>query len=308
MEEWYSGPYRWLRTYKGEQPNWNGSEWSVSKLERYTKNDGQNDLQDYLLMFHIARPLIDPLFQIANIKPTDELVVEQDILGNVALNCVSLSWKSAEERGQFPEWQVPKMCFDGESHLRLLRSEKTVLHFDNLQVIQGRAVAKEITIIQTTGQADETRIRVTLLEPEEKIEEGLLKPPTDAVLRPYVIERGFPKPVSVYEVGAQISAHDVYEKFPMLQNGRPLTLLVPVFIQKDGSVKLQRDASDDSPLAPIFEKVYEAVAQWKFQPYLVDGQPVVADYYVPYKVDGKPFVPSYQSTPAPGDDVAGVHP
>ena len=116
-----------------------------------------------------------------------------------------------------------------------------------------------------------------------------------------MIERGYPKPISVYEFGAQL---------PLLPRGKPFigTLPIPVFIQKDGTVKLQRGISDNNPIGDIFKELYKTVAKWKFQPYLVDGQPVDADYYVPYEADGKPYVPSYKRPSAPGDDVAGAHP
>jgi hypothetical protein len=299
MEEWYAGPYRWVRTYKAERPNWSGSEWSVSKTERYAKKDQHAELDDYSLMSNIARPLIDPLFQVANIKPTDEMVVRRLATANVALNCVSLSEKSAAEHGKFPEWLVPTTCFDDHFHLRLIRSEKTLLRFDAIQMFQGRAIARDVTI--TFDGHLSAEIKVTLLDAVESVDEALLKPPSDAAFRPYVIERGYPKPVSVYEVGAHLQ--------PM-PNGQPFTgtLLVPVFIQKDGTVKLQRGVSDDSSLGQIFKEVYKAVAKWRFQPYLVDGQPVEADYDAPYETDGKPYVPSYQRTPVPGNDVAGTHP
>jgi len=300
MEEWYAGPYRWFRTYKSERPGWNGSEWSVSKVERYVKKEQHADLEDYSLMSEIARPLIDPLFQLANIKPTDEVVDRKLEMGNVALNCVSLSEESAAERGKWPEWLVPMTCFDDESHLRLFRSEKTLLHFDGIQTFQGRAVARDVTTAFDGHPSAE--IKVTLLETVESVDEALLKPPPDAVFRPYVIERGYPKPISVSEVGAHL---------PSMPNGKPFagTLLVPVFIQKDGTVKLQRGVSkDDGPMGEVFKEVYKAVAKWRFQPYLVDGQPVEVDYDVPYETDGKPYVPSYQRAPAQGNDVAGAHP
>jgi hypothetical protein len=300
MEEWYAGPYRWLRTYKSERPSWNGSEWSVSKVERYKKKAQHADLEDYSLMSEIARPLIDPLFQLANIKPTDEVVVRKVDMGNVALNCVSLSGKSAAERGKWPEWLVPMTCFDDDSRLRMFRSEKTLIHFDGIQMFQGRAVARDVTVTFDGHQSAE--ITVTLLEAVESVDEALLKPPPDAVFRPYVIERGYPKPVTVSEVGAHL---------PSMPSGKPFTgtLLVPVFIEKDGTVKLERGVSkDDGPMGEVFKAVYKAVEKWRFQPYLVDGQPVEVDFDVPYETDGKPYVPSYERAPTPGYDVAGAHP
>jgi len=298
MEQWYASPNRWRRNYRSEWPSWNGSEWSVSKIDRFTKKEGKKDLEDYTLMRQIARPLTDPLYQAAHIKPTDELVVKTLDLDGLALNCVSLSEKSAGERGPQPEWQVPMMCFDDKAHLRVIRSEKTLLYFNDVQMFEGRAVARGIEIVYPHEPPNE--IAVTVLEPAGNLDDALLTPPSDAVARPYVIERGMPKPVSVYEVGAHISWPPNIQHFS--------SLLVPVFIQKDGTVKLQRDVGDDNPIASVFKAAYKAVAKWKFQPYLVDGRPVVADYYVPYPLNEQPFVPSYQRKRGPGDDVAGDHP
>jgi hypothetical protein len=299
MEEWFEGQYSWRRKYKGERPTWNGSEWGVSKVERYAKKEQQAELADYSLMSNIVRPLIDPLFQIANIKPTDGLIARKIEIENLALNCISYSEKSASEHGKWPEWLVPLMCFDDQSHLRLIRSGDTLLHFDDIQMFQGRAIARNI--VDTFKGAPVAEIKLSLLEEVVSVDEAFLKPPADATFRPYVIERGFPKPVSVYEVGAHS---------PPMPNGQPFsgTFLVPVFIKKDGTVKLQRDVSVDGPVGDVFKAMYKAVAKWKFQPYLVDGQPVEVDYDVPYETDGKPYVPSYQREPASSDNVAGGHP
>ncbi len=302
MEEWYAAPYRWHRIYSGQRKNWNGSEWSVSKVERYAKTERHEELDDYSLMFRIARPLIDPLFQIANIKPTDQLVVRRVDASDMSVNCVSLSPKSAAERGKKPGWMVPTMCFDDDSHLRVIRSEETILEFNDIQMFEGRAVARDVRISESGHLSAE--IKVKLLEGMESLDDGILKPTPDAVFRAYVVERGWPKPISVYEEGANLS------HIPSLPNGMPLltTLLVPVFIQQDGTVKLQRGVSDAGSFQSVFDAVYKAVKKWRFQPYLVDGQPVEADYYVPYDIHEKPFVPSYQRNPMPGDDVAGGHP
>lgn len=303
MEEWFASPHHWRRTYTGERMGWNGSEWSVSKVERYAKGDRHEDLEDYSLMFRIARPLLDPLFQIANIKPTDQLVVRRVSASDMAVNCVSLSPASAAERGKKPGWLVPMMCFDDDSHLRIIRSEDTILEFNEVQMFAGKAVPREVKITESAHLSAE--IRVKLLEELQSVDDRALKPPHDAQFRPYIIERGWPKPVSVYEEGAKFSSPPT----PLPGMPFPSVFLVPVFIQKDGTVKLQRrNVSVEGPFRKVEEAVYDAVEKWRFQPYLVDGQPVEADYYVPYPIDDKPFVPSYQQTPAPGSDLAGGRP
>jgi hypothetical protein len=76
MEEWYGAPYQWRRTYTGDRTGWTGSEWSVSKVERYAKGVRHEELDDYALMFRIARPLMTRSSD-ANIKPTDRLLIRR---------------------------------------------------------------------------------------------------------------------------------------------------------------------------------------------------------------------------------------
>ena len=301
MEEWFAAPYQWRRTYSGERKGWNGSEWTLSKVERYAKGERHEELNDYSLMFRIARPLLNPLFQIANIKTTDQLTIRRVNASDMAVSCVSLSAKSAAERGKKPGWLVPTMCFDDDSHLRIIRSEDTILEFNDIQMFAGKAVPRDVKISESGHLSAE--IQLKLIESVDTVNAGILKPPHDASFRPYIIERGWPKPVSVYEEGAK------FEHPPLLPNGQPFVgnWLVPVFIHKDGTITLHGDTSA-GPMREIVEAIHTAVAKWRFQPYLVDGQPVEADYYVPYPIDGNAFVPSYQRTPTAGDDVAGGRP
>jgi hypothetical protein len=271
-------------------------------VARYAKGVRHEEPDDYSLMFRIARPLLDPLFQIANIKPADQLVIRRvdasDMCVNMGVNCVSLSPNSAAERGKKPGWLVPTMCFDDHPHLRVNRSEETILELNDIQMFEGRAVARYVKISESGHLSAETK--VNLLEGMESLDDRILKPPRDAVFRPCVVERGWPKPVSVYEEGAHLP------HIRLRPDGMPIltALLVPVFIHKDGTETVPGGVSE-SPLRETIEAIYGAVAKWRFQPYLVDGQPVDADYYVPYDIDWKPNVPPYQRNPAPADDGAG---
>jgi len=298
-------PYQWRRTYTSPSDRLNGTEWSLSKTERYvTKSSdaiivANSPITDSLftlpifnhslLNLRIARPVIDPLYQATNIHSDYEMKIERDTIDGVNLACASVIDPSRYAPEGYPDFVFPTMCFDGEMHLRLTNATKTTVQFGNIQPFQKRSVAREIKINEDGNLV--AALTVTLLEPWAEANAGFIKPDKTAMPEPYHIEPGFPRPESVYEVGASI---------PFTPENKPYrgAFLVPVRIQKDGSVKadpnLLRGGSN------LFEALSDAINKWKFKPYLVDGQPVEVSWTIIYPLDGKPFVPSYERPkPAP---------
>ncbi len=282
FEEWYAAPYRWKRTYTGTFEGWNGSERSASKLERYAGKPKHFEFDDYWMTLRVSRPMVDPLYQVANLNADTAMTVARVQAGGVMLNCTSLA--APAESGKKPEWFIPTMCFDSDLHLRAIKSEETTVQFEDIQSFQGRAVARDVKVI-VRGRLD-AEMKVSLLEAVDTVDEAALKPAADAIAQPYVIEPGYTQPVPVYEVGTTI---------PLLPNGQPFRgdLLIPLIIHKDGTVKLLHQASSGF-MQDVFDAVYLAVGRWRFKPYTVDGQVVEARYDARYSVDGKPFVPSYE--------------
>jgi hypothetical protein len=290
FEEWFAGPYHWRRTYKSSEPSWNGAQWSVSKIERYQAKARHVDFDENLMTLKVGRPVVDPLHQAESLTPQDDLKIQRTTTAGIVLNCTSLVSSPRLPQGAKPESFVPTMCFDPDLHLRLIKSEDTLVQFDDLQPFQGISVARDVKVIDRGRLLAE--MKVSLLEPLDTANQALLNPPRDAVRQPYLIEPGDPHPEPVYEVGVTI---------PLLPNGQPYRgdVDVPAIIRKDGTVKIQH-AAGDSFMQDVFDAVYGAVARWKFKPYLVDGQPVDVQYDIHYNVDGKPFVPSYdRPKPAP---------
>lgn len=284
FEEWYVDPYHWRRTYTSTEPTWNGSEWRVSKVQRFVTNRRHDNFANDFLVLRVSRPVVDPLYQIANIQPDDQLLVQRIDTSGLTLNCTSLAHPPAN-LGR-PEWIVPTMCFDSDLHLRLIHSHETQVQYEDLQPFQGRAVAHTVQVIWNGRLL--AQMKVDLLESLPAIDHSLLTPNAEAnvVEQPLVLDPGDPLPVPVYEVGASI---------PLLSDDRPFrgTIFMPVLIHKDGSVKVEA-GSDAGPFEAVFDAISNAVNRWKFKPYLVDGQPVEVEYHVQYTVDGKPFVPSYE--------------
>lgn len=216
----------------------------------------------------------------ADIRPDDTLLVQRDTTNGLSLNCTSLA-HPVQQYGPLPEWVVPTMCFDSELHVRLMRSQNIIGQFFDLQSFQGRMIARDVQLIVNGRLYCE--MKVTLLESVATVDESLLKPDADATEQPFVIESGDPQPVATYQAGASIP----------LVAGRPFrgSLAFPVVIRKDGSVKVEGLATSVGPMQNLLDAISNAIGRWKYQPYVVDGQPVDVEFRVIYNVDGKPFVP-----------------
>ena len=284
MEEWWLGRYRWKRAYSSDWPSWAGSEWSVSRFDRFRKKPGDGQFESALLNTRVTRPVIDPLYQAPNIKPDYEMSVKRVTTEGVALNCVSVVNGAQYVDDTNPDWLFPTMCFDNDMHLRLTTASDTAVQFDDVQMFQGRAVPRDVKVI-VKGQLI-CEMKVSLLEPISA-DEALIKPPEKVTPEAFTLEPGMARPESVYEVGAAI---------PLPSGGMPYrgTIPVPILIRKDGSVKPNPEGVTPMPwLHELVDSLEVALAKWKFKPYLVDGQPVDVQITVNYGIDGKPFVPSY---------------
>ena len=138
--------------------------------------------------------------------------------------------------------------------------------------------------VRIDGKLD-TEMKVSLLEPLADANADRVKPDKAAVVQPFAIEPGLPRPEPVYKVAASI---------PIAPQSLPYTgtFNIPVLIRKDGTVKILSGAFFQSQ--DLKDAIESAIAKWKFKPYLIDGQPIEVQYNVGYVIDGKPFVPSYQ--------------
>jgi hypothetical protein len=282
VEEWALSPDQWKRTFTGPQ-GLNFTEWSVSRLERFqTKQQGDVQFNPYGTNLRVARPVIDPLYQTANIHPDYEMNIARITAAGLSLNCVSVVDPSRYAPDTDPDWLFPKYCFDQDLHLRLVISGKTTVEFDDIQLFQGRAVAHDVKV-RADGNL-QTEMKVALLEPLADTDADHIKPDKDVVPQPYYIEPGFERPESVYEVAAKI---------PIRPATLPYTGNFPVsiIVRKDGSVKIL--ASNIWP-QDLRDAIESAIAKWKYKPYVVDGQVVEPQITVNYVLDGKPFVPSYE--------------
>lgn len=286
MEEWHLSADRWMRVFKSPEQKLAGIEWSVSKVEQYQSKVNKVGFQSRRLISDVVRPVIDPLYQAANVQSDYEMDVKRVHIGGLALSCISVVNPQRYAIRANVDRLFPVACFDDDHHLRMTATSDTRVQFEDLQPFQGRTVARDVKVMENGALIAE--MKVSLLEELKPPEQSLLKPPRDAILMPYTIEPGQPKPVSVYEVGASV---------PLQPNGFPFrgSFSIPVVIHKDGTVKAR---NEDTSLwsQDLKDSLVSAIDKWRYKPYLVDGQPVEVAWTVVYVIDGKPFVPSYDRT------------
>ncbi|MGA3345206.1 MAG: thioredoxin family protein [Terracidiphilus sp.] len=299
LEMWSMGPYQWKRTYSSREPHLDGSEWSLSRFEQYRSKPDAGGFNPFGLNLRATRPVVDPLYQSANIGPDYEMAITKVNKEGLTLTCVLVADPSAyiDVDESNPDYLFPAMCFDNEMHLRATSTADTMVQLDDIQPFQNRAVARDVKVIAKGAQVAE--MKVTLLELWTGADAEQLKPGKGAVPEPYRIEAGHPKPESVHEEGFLA---------PPSPSGVPYrgVVVIPIVIKKDGSVKADQKGIYP-PIQSIREVSESALNRWKYKPYLVDGQPVEVAFSVHYVIDGKPFVPSYERPnacpvpPAPED-------
>jgi hypothetical protein len=279
MEEWSAGRYQWKRVYKSSVPEFNGTEWSTSRLERFRpKPDG--DWFDYhQLDTKVAGTVIQPLYEDGNIKPEYPLTLKRVNMG-VALNCVYVTDPKQYAGDGDADTMFPKSCLDDANRLRLSAYADTVVQFNQQQKFGERWVAHDVKL--TVKGLLMAEAKVTVLEPLAPEDAELVKPGKGAIAQPYERQPGDPPLVPVYQVGASV---------PLTPDHQPNigTETIPIVIQKDGSVKLVPHSSD-----PVYDAVSRAVAKWKYQPYVVDGKTIEVATDVNYIMNLKPFVPEYE--------------
>jgi TonB family protein len=280
LEVWSTGPDTWKRTYTGKK--YSGTEWSVSPTEHYqAKGDPKVNFDHAKLDQRIAIPATDPMFQAAGFKP--ELEFNGGLMSTpVAMTCIMVS-PAQNLTG------LPTYCFDDDSYLRLMTSPDTAFQLNEYQVFQNRAVAKDVKVIFNHHLT--STIKVVSLEALSAADAAAVKPAAGALPQPYSRLPGDPKLVVVKQSGAM---------YPMkAAEQRALgTVMVNVVILKTGKVKIK--GANGSPY--LTQAASDAIADWKFQPYQINGQAVDVEAVIPYTFDGKSFVPwpgGVEPTPAP---------
>jgi TonB family protein len=281
LEVWSTGPDQWKRTYSGKK--YSGTEWSVTATERYqAKGEPKENFDHAKLDLRVGVPTINPLYQSVNFKPEYEF--NGGLMSTpVAMTCIMVA------PSQNPGNLIPTYCFDADSHARLVNVTDTAFQLDDFQIFQNRAIAKNVKVIVNHHLTSE--VKVTLLEPLSPADAAVVKPGGNAIPQPWTRLPGDPKLVVVKQAGAM---------YPMkAAEQRALgTVYVNAIILKSGKVKIK--GATGNPY--LTQAASDAIQDWKFQPYKIDGQVVDVEAMIPYTFDGKPFIPwpgGVEPNPAP---------
>ena len=195
-----------------------------------------------------------------------ELKKNQLEMGKVKLRCADIKarMRSNGTTPVLPGLPTGTYCFDPS--LPVLRVERLFnsvdVEFNKLTRMQNRILAQEITI--TDGRHKQLVFEVDTTD-ELPNEHAVLPPPVDAI--PVAGEE---RPSSPRQ---GLLAKKVFPIYPPAAKASHVSgvVILDAMIGKDGRVRDMRVLETPSPLLTSASK--EAVAQWQYAPFNVDGQP-----------------------------------
>lgn len=277
FEEWHSAPGVWRRLYTEKKQA--ASEWSTSELKQFKLKDNKLDLNR--LDQQVAQPLVDPVFQAANYKPSVEMSLQAGTFSGLVLDCVVAANPSQAAGAINPDVLFPRLCFDvKDSTLRFITTSTTMTVYSDFKPFGPRSFANKVEVKPYNRLG--TQLDVTLLEPLPAADQAQLAPPSHAIEQPYAHKSGDTPlvPVRITECAYPIEARDNHELG---------MVMIPVVIKKDGSVK-----SNGFPMGPqhLAMAAGDCVGNYKFEPFKIDGEPVDVSDTLVYDFENRPFTPS----------------
>ena len=259
----------WWESAKVYRSSWNRSDATRTEWHTIDGKTAYKATGDRLFYFEhkLETLLFSPVPDPAKLDSAAvELRKDQLEMGKVKLPCAEIRarMRSNGTTPILPGTPAGDYCFDPS--LPVLRIEhlfnSVYVEFDKLTKTQGRILAQEITItdgrqkllVFDVGVADEFRNEI-----------AVLNPPVDAT--PVAIEES-PSSPSQLLLGKKVPP--VYPPAAKASHVSGVVIL-DAMIGKDGRLKDIRVLETPSPLLTSASK--DAVAQWQYAPFIVDGQP-----------------------------------
>ena len=274
FEEWWSSPWTWHRVYTEKKLS--GEEWSTSHLKQFKRKD--NKLDVVALDQKVANPLTNPLLLAANYKPDVEMTGVAGLVEGEALNCVSATSPAAHANGLNPDLLFPRFCLDiKDSTLRYTTTSTTMTAYSDFKPMGSRQVATKVAVKPYNKLA--AALEITQLEALPAGSDAQLAPAPKTIPQAWPHQPGDPAlvPVKITECAYTMDARTKQEVG---------MVYIPIVIQKNGSVKVNGYPSGPPDLA---SSASDCVSNWKFQPFMLDGEAVVVSDTALYDFDGKPF-------------------
>ena len=274
LEEWWTAPWTWHRVYTEKKLS--ASEWSVTHSKQFKFKD--NKLPTDMLDQKVAIPITDPLFQAVNFKPEVEMTGQAGKLGDDVLNCVAAADAVKAASPINPDLLYPRFCFDvKDSTLRYLTNSNTIYAYTEFKPLGARQVATKLEVKPYTKLGE--TVVITLLEPLSAGDQAQVAPAPKTIPQPWAHQPNDPPlvPVRITECAYPMAARDKSE-FGMVT--------IPVVIKKDGSLK-----NNGFPMGPydLANAASDCIGNWKFQPFILDGEATEVSDNLLYNFDGKAF-------------------
>jgi hypothetical protein len=274
FEEWATGPHTWHRVYNEKKLS--GSEWSTAHSKQFRLKENKLDVIG--LDKRVATILVDPAFQAANYKPSVDAIVQAGTFAGLVLDCVVATSPSQAAGAINPDLLFPRLCFDVKDFtLRYITTADTMSVYSDFKPYGVRSIANKVEIKPYNRLG--TQIDITLLEPLSAADQAQVAPPGNAIPLPYAHQTGDAPlvPAKITECAYPIDARNKSE-FGVVS--------IPVIIRKDGSVK-----NNGFPMGPpeLANAANDCVGNWKFEPFILDGEAIDVSDTLLYNFDGKPF-------------------
>jgi len=279
-EYWWTAPGVYRSTWS--RPGGMRTEWHTADGKTMSVASGRRILA---MERELRSFLVSAVPDVSKI-PSNEADIEKDELklGNLTLPCAEVKTRKQKEGSQLPipDIGAGEYCFDSPGiYLRVRRiTTREYVEFDHLMRAQEHVIAGEIT----RSFERRTMFKFTL-EGITHIDRAdpAMTPTTDAAL-------------SADDVGQTTMAvtkrllNTVPPIYPLRAKIDRVTgtVLMDVLIGRDGRVGDVVVVASSSPL--LSPAARDAVAQWKYSPYVVDGQPleVVARVRIIFSMPGRP--------------------
>jgi hypothetical protein len=287
MEEWATGPWTWHRVYTEKKGS--AAEWSVTRADHAQLKE--NKLNLGMLDSRVATPLTNPLYQAVNFTPDSNLDGKAGTFAGVILDCINIkdSVRSASKIN--PDLLYPMYCFDvKDATLRYAKTSDTLITYSDFKPLEKRSVATKMDV--NYGGKTSVSAEITTIEPLSTADQAQVAPSGKTVPLAYAHQANDAPlvPVRLGDCAYPMSAMNAQERG---------TVMIPVIIKKDGSVKNNGYAM--SQFGDLSSAGSDCVGNWKFEPFLIDGQPADVSETFIISFNGGPFkgAPGYASQPAP---------
>lgn len=264
-DHWWAAPKVHRNTWT--RPGVERSEWSTAEGTHYLKESGAP-----LRYFErsISALFLSPL-PARQVLESDRMKLDLKMVppNKPALACVltTLQWLVNGKLQSPPSGRPTYYCFDPPTNaLRVTSSEQLTHQFDRIVITQGHYLARQVTIAVGTRKLFTASVDlIQAVDPKDP----LFTPPADAIL---------PQPAPPVDGHNDIAVGELVQKtqpvYPVLSKmaREQGTVVLAAVIGVDGTIhNLEVLTTPSSALAGA---ALDAVKQWKYKPYLLNGVPV----------------------------------